>query len=92
MTPFWNRGCRAAGQAYVVLPWSAIRTELEAGTVAASRIVNPDVSLALGLGLPVQGILTTAAKGLIVLLEQEIRAATDSGDWVVSLVGDSHNT
>jgi LysR family nitrogen assimilation transcriptional regulator len=76
----------ATGRAYVALPWSAVRDELAAGTVAAARIIDPEVTLFLGLGLPVQGILTPAAKGLIALLEQEIRAAIDSGDWLATLV------
>ena len=78
----------AAGKAYAVLPWSAVRDELAAGTLAAARIIDPEVTLFLGLGLPLQGVLTPAAKGLIALLEQEVRAAIDGGDWDATLVGE----
>ncbi len=77
----------AAGRAYAVLPWSAVRDGLEADTLAAARIIDPEVTLFLDLGLPVQGVLTPAAKGLISLLEQQIRAAIDGGDWAATLVG-----
>ena len=69
------------------MSWSAIREELAADTLAAARIIEPQVTLFLGVGLPVQGILTPAAKGLIALLEQEVRAAIDGGDWDATLVG-----
>ena len=61
---------------------------LESGALAAARIIEPEVTLYLGLGLPAQGVLTPAAKGLIALLEQEIRAAIDGGDWAATLVRD----
>lgn len=68
-----------AGPAYTVVPYAAFATEIEAGLLTATRIVNPTIERTLSFAWHEFSELTASARAVMELFRERIRVLIEAG-------------
>lgn len=71
----------ASGVGGTILPFVSVHREVEAGTLAASRIVDPALTRTLVLATSSQRPLTVATRAVVKELKGVVREIVDDGAW-----------
>jgi len=75
------------GPAYTVVPYSAFKFELEAGTLFASRIIQPSIERTLSLVWHESSDMSSSARAVMDLTREYISALVRRGDLRGRLIG-----